>query len=42
LGIGGDVESEVNKIMQNIDTDNNGFIDYNEFVSGAIDKSRII
>jgi len=42
LGISGDIESEVTKIMENIDSDHNGFIDYNEFVSSAIDKSKII
>mmetsp|Transcript_22048 Transcript_22048/g.21744 ORF Transcript_22048/g.21744 Transcript_22048/m.21744 type:complete len:153 (-) Transcript_22048:39-497(-) len=31
-------ESEVEKIMNEVDTDKNGFIDYNEFLKAALDK----
>jgi len=28
--------------MTNIDTDHNGFIDYNEFILSAIDRSKAL
>ena len=37
-----DIEKEVNKIMKSVDHDNNGFIDYNEFVMCAIDKKVLL
>ncbi len=35
------IEQEVDKIMANIDINNDGFIDYNEFILSAIDKNKI-
>ena len=37
--IGGlDPEKEVNTIMQNVDTDGSGFIDYTEFIQASLNK----
>lgn len=33
---------EVEKIMQNVDTDKNGWIDYSEFISATIDKRKLL
>jgi len=34
-------EEEVERIMRDVDTDNNGFIDYTEFIKASID-SRVV
>jgi len=38
----GDVKAqeETNFIMENFDTDKNGFLDYNEFLSAALNKKN--
>ena len=35
-------EYEVERIMKEVDTDHNGFIDYNEFLKAAIDTRKIL
>lgn len=35
-------ESEVDRIMKEVDTDNNGFIDYTEFLKAAMDIRKIM
>lgn len=35
-------EVEVEKIMKNVDTDHNGWIDYSEFISATIDKRKLL
>lgn len=41
-GEGYPAEEEVMKIMEHVDMDNNGFIDYSEFVIATIDKSKLL
>ena len=35
-------EVEVERIMQNVDIDKNGHIDYSEFISATIDKRKLL
>jgi Ca2+-binding EF-hand superfamily protein len=35
------IEQEVDMIMTNIDINNDGFIDYNEFILSAVDKNKV-
>lgn len=35
-------EVEVERIMKNCDTDNNGHIDYSEFIAATIDKRKLL
>ena len=35
------IEDEVSKIMNNIDINNDGYIDYNEFILTAFDKNKV-
>jgi Ca2+-binding EF-hand superfamily protein len=35
-------EEEVNMIMEQVDSDLNGFIDYNEFVAATMDKAKLL
>jgi calcium-dependent protein kinase len=37
-----EAEEKVDTIMQNIDTDLNGYIDYNEFMMASMDKSKLL
>ena len=37
-----DAEAEVNRIFDQIDVDNNGCIDYSEFVTVTIDKQKLL
>ena len=37
-----DAREEVERIMKEVDSDNNGFIDYSEFLKGSIDSSKIL
>lgn len=37
-----EAQEEVEKIMENADFDNNGFIDYHEFVSATADWKKIM
>jgi len=37
-----DVRDEVDKIFKNIDSDNNGYIEYEEFVRASIDKGKLL
>jgi len=36
------IVDDVDKIFRNIDSDNNGFIEFEEFVRGAIDKEKFL
>jgi calcium-dependent protein kinase len=36
-----DAEEEAKEIFNNIDSDNNGFITYDEFIRGCVDKKRM-
>ena len=36
------LEEDVEKIFRNIDADNNGYIEYEEFVRAAIDKEKLL
>ncbi len=38
----GDADEEVNRIMSNADSDNNGFIDYSEFVAATVNKKKLL
>ena len=37
-----DAEEEVNRIMGQVDTDNNGCIDFSEFVTATIDRKKFL
>ena len=37
-----DAEQEVNIIFDNVDNDNNGYIEYEEFIRASIDKSKLL
>ena len=37
-----DAEDEVNRIMAEADTDNNGFIDYTEFIKASMDTRKVM
>lgn len=37
-----DAEKEVNRIMQEVDSDNNGFIDYTEFLKATLDIKKVL
>jgi calcium-dependent protein kinase len=42
IGDNGSLKGEVESIFKNIDSDNNGFIEYEEFIRAAIDKSKFM
>jgi len=37
-----DAEEEVKRIMENADTDNNGYIDYSEFITATVNKRNLL
>ncbi|EKX74157.1 protein kinase domain containing protein [Theileria equi strain WA] len=37
-----EVEKEVDSILEAVDFDKNGFIDYSEFITGCIDKNKLL
>lgn len=37
-----EAEEEINRIMEVIDTDHNGKIDYTEFITATIDKKNFL
>jgi calcium-dependent protein kinase len=36
-----DAEAEVNRIMEQVDIDKSGFIDYTEFVAASVDRKKL-
>jgi calcium-dependent protein kinase len=37
-----EAKEEVDRIMKEVDSDNNGFIDYSEFLKGSLDSSKVL
>lgn len=37
-----EAQAEVERIMHEVDSDNNGFIDYSEFLKGSLDSSKVL
>ncbi|OMJ66818.1 hypothetical protein SteCoe_36202 [Stentor coeruleus] len=37
-----EAQAEVDRIMREVDSDNNGFIDYSEFLKGSLDSSKVL